>query len=163
MPVCGTCMISQIDLAGLPLGVLGQLAGDERLSPTLDAILELLGQAPLPRAAAAAEAFVQQVAAASGDVVPTQSLSGLHRPAGVPPPGGDSTGSTMADGLPGQAGAEAMEADAGSGAAEQEGGDLEGVAAEYACAGAVPLADADFCAGAPCSVSLAACAAVGEQ
>ncbi|PRW32517.1 condensin complex subunit 2 [Chlorella sorokiniana] len=99
----------QQQLAALALGA----AGGERISPTLDAILELLDEAPADDAAAAADAFVEQVAEAGG--------------AGA------------AGALPWAA----VQAEAGEGGEEAQGeAAMEGVVGEYAYAAAPDLADA---------------------
>lgn len=62
---CACC--GQVDLASLQpqLAAAAQLTGQERISPTLDEILRLLGEAPGPGAAAEAEDFVRRVAGGS--------------------------------------------------------------------------------------------------
>lgn len=62
---CARC--GQVDLASLQpqLAAAAQLTGQERISPTLDEILRLLGEAPGPGAAAEAEDFVRRVAGGS--------------------------------------------------------------------------------------------------
>lgn len=92
--------------------------GSERISPTLDAILELLDEAPADGAAAAADAFVEEVAAAAG--------------------AGD------AGALP-WAAVQAEAAEGGEGPQGEAG--MEGVVGEYAYAAAPDLADAPGMAG----------------
>ncbi|KAI7835644.1 hypothetical protein COHA_010458 [Chlorella ohadii] len=100
----------QQQLAALALGG----AGGERISPTLDAILELLDEAPADDAAAAADAFVEQVAEAAG--------------------AGDAGAMPWA----------AVQADAAGEGGEEPQGEaaMEGVVGEYAYAAAPDLADA---------------------
>lgn len=125
--------ISPAALAALAAGGTGGSAQQQRLSPTLDAILGLLGQAPPPDAAAAADAFVAQVAEAAGDVVPTQSLAAHFRPAAA---------AAAAEGEE----PAAMDADAPPPA--EDGDASEGVAPEYAYAdGAGAPADDDYSGG----------------
>lgn len=105
----------QVNLGSLQqqLAALQLHAGGERLSPTLDAILELLEEAPGDGAAAAADAFVAEVAAAGGAPLPAAQHAQLS----------------------GEDGDEAAEGEEGREAA------MEGVVAEYAYAGAPDLAD----------------------
>lgn len=58
------------------LGLVRQLSGRERISPTLDEILALLGQAPGEGAAGAAEEFVSEVA---GECEPWSCWGALHQ------------------------------------------------------------------------------------
>lgn len=109
------------------LAALQQLSGEERISPTLDAILELLDEAPAEGAAAEAEEFVRQVVEAADS--------------------GAGSGTTLA--MPwalrggGAAGAEA-EVDGGvdGGAADEGEAAMEGVVGEYAYAALPALEDA---------------------
>lgn len=105
----------QQQLAALALGG----AGGERISPTLDAILELLDEAPADDAAAAADAFVEQVAEAAG--------------------AGDAGAMPWA----------AVQADAAAEGGEEPQGEaaMEGVVGEYAYAAPPDLADAPGGAG----------------
>lgn len=119
----------QVNLGSLQpqLAALQQLSGEERISPTLDAILELLDEAPAEGAAAEAEEFVRQVVEAADS--------------------GAGSGTTLA--MPwalrggGAAGAEA-EVDGGvdGGAADEGEAAMEGVVGEYAYAALPALEDA---------------------
>ncbi|KAL4421403.1 hypothetical protein ABPG75_010694 [Micractinium tetrahymenae] len=111
------------------LAALQQLTGEERISPTLDAILELLDEAPAEGAAAEAEEFVRQVVEAAA--------SGASSGAALAMPWAQRGG---AGGAAGAAGAEA-EAEHGGEAAEGEA-TMEGVVGEYAYAAVPALEDA---------------------
>lgn len=116
---CPPPTAAQVNLGSLQqqLAALGA-AGGERISPTLDAILELLEEAPADDAAAAADAFVEQVAKAAG--------------------AGD------ADAMPWAA----VQEDAAEGGEEPQGeAEMEGVVGENAYAAAPDLADAPGVAG----------------
>lgn len=104
----------QQQLAALALNA----TGGERISPTLDAILELLDEAPADGAAAAADAFVEEVAEAAG--------------------AGDAGALPWA----------AVQAEAAEGGEGPQGeAAMEGVVGEYAYAAAPDLADAPGMAG----------------
>ncbi|PSC75846.1 condensin complex subunit 2 [Micractinium conductrix] len=96
------------------LAALQLQTGTERISPTLDHILELLDEAPAEGAAAEADEFVRQVA----------ETGGAPGCAALPPAAG------------GQDDEEAGGADAGEAS-------MEGVVAEYAYEAPLPLGDAD--------------------
>jgi hypothetical protein len=117
-----------VSLGGLQaqLEALQLASGDSRISPTLDAILELLDEAPAADAAAEAEEFVVAVAAAA-DAAPPVSWA---RPA-VVAPGADGNAQAADGGEDGEAGQ-----------GEQPEASMEGVAAEYAHVAAPGPADA---------------------
>lgn len=125
-----------MDLGGLhqQLAALQLASGAERISPTLDAILELLDESPAEEAAAEAEEFVAQVAAAassSGAGAPTLALPWARR------------GEAASAPLPEEGDAQAAEAEGGEGGEQQAGeASMEGVVAEYAHAAAPDPADA---------------------
>ncbi|EFN54475.1 hypothetical protein CHLNCDRAFT_135132 [Chlorella variabilis] len=125
-----------VDLGGLhqQLAALQLASGAERISPTLDAILELLDESPAEEAAAEAEEFVAQVAAAassSGAGAPTLALPWARR------------GEAASAPLPEEGDAQAAEAEGGEGGEQQAGeASMEGVVAEYAHAAAPDPADA---------------------
>jgi hypothetical protein len=124
------------------LAALQLASGGERISPTLDAILELLDESPAEDAAAAAEEFVAQVAASAtsngGD------STSLFRPWAqqVAASSGDAQAALGADD-----GCEQQQQEAEVG--------MEGVAAEYAY-GAAPAAPVDADDGAALAAVAAA-------
>lgn len=117
MPACAPPLPppGQVNLGSLQqqLAALQLQTGTERISPTLDHILELLDEAPAEGAAAEADEFVRQVA----------ETGGAPGCAALPPAAG------------GQDDEEAGGADAGEAS-------MEGVVAEYAYEAPLPLGDA---------------------
>lgn len=134
----------QVNLGSLQrqLSELQLQTGSERISPTLDAILELLDEAPGDDAAAAADEFVRQVVEASSSGS-TGAAATLPMPWSRP---ADAEGG--AGQQPDEAAFDAVAADGDSGAGdaaaagEQEGeASMEGVVAEYAYAAGPALGD----------------------
>lgn len=121
----GPCPVPQVNLGSLQqqLAALQLQSGGERISPTLDAILELLEEAPGDGAAAAADDFVWQVAAGVAAAAGSDATAPMHQ----------------AEGGEGEAAAAQGEEEG-----EEEGG-VEGVIAEYAHA--APPEPADMPAG----------------
>ena len=113
----------------------------ERISPTLDAILELLDEAPAEGAAAEADDFVRQVAAAGGGAAPLPWAHEQHDGGVGGADGGEEEG--QADGEEGREAA------------------MEGVVAEYAYAGPPELADLP--AGACCCCRRCCCCCCGGR
>ena len=99
------------------------MTGCERVSPTLDDILDLMGQAPGSNAAAEADEFVRQVAEAAADVQPWVPL-----PAAQPAKVGAGAGG---DAMDCDAGATAEMADGGEEPASYAYGDDDDVGGDY--------------------------------
>ena len=118
----------QVNLGSLQqqLAALQLQTGGERISPTLDAILELLDEAPPEGAAAAADDFVRQVVETSGDAAAAACQPWMQQR-------GEQAAATAAA----VAGAE----DGGEQPEDGQAG-MEGVVAEYAAVGAPEPADA---------------------